>query len=407
MPSHTSTPPPHAYTASWVWCQRGELRQGAAVVLQAGRIKEVASRPPQGCALTDLGEGLLMPGLVNAHTHLELSFLAGAVPPRGDFVGWLEELVASRPGHDHGAAAQATAQAVQDSITCGIACVADITNTGRAQETLASAGLSGVSFFEALGQAKCEPPPAGLAWRGAVLAASGVAAHAPYSVPAARLAELKRRAGDLPFCIHAAESQAEVEFMLGEGAEGRRLEEFLLARRLERASLGLKGLRPLAHLMDLGLLDQHTMLVHGVQLTPAEVRGLASSGASLCVCPRSNLGLTGGLAPVQALLAAGVNAALGTDSLASCPSLSLWEEMAALRAAVPGLAPEDILHMATAGGAMALGLTAHFGRLAPGLAGPLAFAPLERLGRGQVLEAAVGGKHAGPPRPVGRQQPLA
>lgn len=399
-----SSSQPIAYTASWVWCQRGNLRRGAAVVMQAGRIKEVADRPPAGLPVTDLGEGLLLPGLVNAHTHLELSFLAGAVPPRGDFVGWLEDLVASRPGHDHGAAAQATAQAVQDSITCGIALVADITNTGRAQEALASAGLSGVSFFEALGQAKCEPPTAGLAWRGAVLTANGVAAHAPYSVPAARLADLKRRAGDLPFCMHAAESQAEVEFMLGEGPEGKRLEGFLLARKLERASLGLKGLRPLAHLMDLGLLDPHTMLVHGVQLSRQEARDLAGSGASLCLCPRSNLGLTGGLAPVADLLAAGVNLALGTDSLASCPSLSLWEEMAALHAALPGLAPEDILAMATAGGATALGLAAHFGRLAPGMAGPLAFAPLERLSSGQVLEAAVSGAHAGQPRPVGRGQ---
>ncbi|MBI4798342.1 MAG: amidohydrolase family protein [Desulfarculus sp.] len=216
------------------------------------------------------------------------------------------------------------------------------------------------------------------------------------------LADLKRRAGGLPFCMHVAESQAEVEFMLGEGPEGKRLEEFLLARKLERASLGLKGLRPLAHLMDLGLLDQRTMLVHGVQLTRQEVRDLAGSGASLCVCPRSNLGLTGGLAPVADLLAAGVNLALGTDSRASCPSLSLWEEMAALGAAVPGLAPQDILHLATAGGATALGLAGHFGRLAPGLAGPLAFAPRERLGKGQVLEAVVNGGHAGPPRPVGR-----
>ncbi|MBI4798341.1 MAG: hypothetical protein HY794_06330 [Desulfarculus sp.] len=101
MPSHTPTPPPHAFTASWVWCQRGDLRRGAAVVMEGGRIREVADRPPAGLAVTDLGEGLLLPGLVNAHTHLELSFLAGAVPPRGDFVGWLEDLVAARPGHDH------------------------------------------------------------------------------------------------------------------------------------------------------------------------------------------------------------------------------------------------------------------------------------------------------------------
>ncbi len=392
MPTNSST----TYTAGWVWCQLGELRRGAAVVVEGGRIKDVTARPPAGHAVTDLGEGLLMPGLVNAHTHLELSFLAGVLPPKGDFVGWLEEMVATRPGHDRETAAQATAQAVQEAQAGGTALLADITNTGRAQEALAKAGLSSLSFFEALGQAKCEPPPVELTWRGAVLLASGVAAHAPYSVPAGRLAELKRRAGALPFCMHVAESRAEVEFMLGEGAEGRRLEQFLRARGLERASLGLKGLPPLAHLRELGLLDRHTMLVHGVQLTKQEAVDLARSGASLCVCPRSNLGLTGGLAPVPDLLAAGVNLALGTDSLASCPDLSLWREMAALYQAMPGLAPEAILHMATAGGARALGLEPHFGRLRPGVAAPLAFVPLQAMTAEQVMPAVVGGAHAGP-----------
>jgi cytosine/adenosine deaminase-related metal-dependent hydrolase len=358
----------------------------------------------------DLGEGLLLPGLVNAHTHLELSFLAGVVPPRGDFVGWLEELVAARPGHDKSLAAQAVERGVEQALASGTALVADITNTGRAQEILKRASLSALSLFEALGQARCDPPPAGLSWRGSVLAANGVAAHAPYSVPAGRLAELKGRAGDLPFCIHVAESRAEVEFLLGEGPEGRRLEQFLLARGVERASLGLKGLAPLAHLRDLGLLDQHTMLVHGVQLDRREVGELARSGASLCICPRSNLGLTGALAPVEDLLAAGVNLALGTDSLASCPDLSPWAEMAVLGRNVPGLDPEAILHMATAGGAQALGLESHFGRLRPGLAAPLAFVPLPDLARGHVLEAAVNGGHAGLPRSLGRQpgaRPLA
>lgn len=391
-----------AFSAGWVWCQQGDLRRGAAVLVQGGRVKEVVERRPAGCPLTDLGEGLLMPGLVNAHTHLELSFLAGVLPPRGDFVGWLEQMVAARPGHDHETAAQATAGAVEQAKASGTALVADITNTGRAREAMSQAGLSGLSFFEALGQAKCEPPPAGLAWRGAMLMANGVAAHAPYSVPAERLAELKRRAGDLPFCIHAAESRAEMEFMLGQGPEGRRLEQFLLARGLRRDSLGLTGLRPLAHLRALGLLDRRTMLVHGVQLSRQEARDLAASGASLCLCPRSNLGLTGALAPVEDLLAAGVNLALGTDSLASCPDLSPWAEMATLIRAVPGLAPESILHMATAGGARALGLERHFGHLRPGVAAPLAFVPLSALGADSALEAVVHGEHAGAPLALGR-----
>ena len=387
-----------AYTAGWVWCRTGDLRRGAAVVVQDGRVREVVQRPPADCQVCDLGEGLLLPGLVNAHCHLELSFLAGAIPPRGDFVGWLEEMVALRPGHDRGQAARATAQAVEEAMASGTACLADITNTGRAQETASRAGLSVVSYFEALGQSRCEPPPAGLSWSGVVLTANGVAAHAPYSVPSGRLAELKRRAGALPFCIHALESRAEIEFFAGQGREGRRLEGFLEARGLLRASLDLTSSDPLRHLMGLGVLDGRTMLVHGVQLRPDQATALAASGASLCLCPRSNLGLAGGLAPLEALLAAGVNLALGSDSLASTPDLNLWSEMAALLEARPGLDPETVLGMATLGGARALGLEGHFGALTPGAAGPLAFAPLEPLPAGEVLAAAAGGRHAGPPQ---------
>ncbi len=386
------------YTARWVWDPRQGLSEGASVILRQGSIVEVAPRPRAGVPTLDLEEGLLMPGLVNAHTHLELSFLAGAVPPRQDFVGWLEQLVQARPGHDKDLAARAAARAAVELAAMGVACVADITNTGRAQALLAEAGLSAVSFFEALGERKVEPPPAAMDWSDGILRGFGVAAHAPYSVPSPRLRALKARAGGLPFCIHAAESQAEVEFMLGYGREGARLEEFLLARGLARQALDLSGLRPVWHLEAMGVLNRHTLVVHGVQLSQEEVRMLAASGASLCLCPRSNLGLTGAIAPVWQLIKAGVNLALGTDSLASAPDLSLWAEMAALRAAEPGLRPEDILTMATLGGARALGLEGRFGGLLSGAAGPLAFAPLTRMGRREVLEAVVGGGLASAPR---------
>jgi cytosine/adenosine deaminase-related metal-dependent hydrolase len=391
-----------AYTARWTWCPRQGLLEGAAVVIAQGLVQEVSPRPPLGMATVDLGEGLILPGLVNAHTHLELSFLAGAVPPRQDFVGWLHELVRARPGQDRQAAAQATYRAVAELAGQGVAIVADITNTGRAQALLKAGGVSAVSFFEALGEAKVEPPKAAFVWDGHVLVGSGVAAHAPYSVPSARLRGLKARAGALPFCMHAAESRAEVEFMLGKGEEGARLEEFLAERGLARAALDLTGLGPVAHLAALGVLDQRTLLVHGVQLTRDEIDTLAASKASLCLCPRSNLGLTGAVAPLSPLLAAGVNLALGTDSLASSPDLSLWAEMAALRGAEPRARPEVILTMATLGGARALGLAGRYGSLVKGAAGPLAYAPLPRLSAKDVLEAVVSGGLAGAPRGVAR-----
>ena len=396
------TSPAKAYTSRWVWCEPGDLRSGAAVVLEDGWIKAVESRPPKGVAVTDLGEGLLLPGLVNAHTHLELSGLAGLMPPQGDFVGWLESMISLRPARLRQNGPEATLAAVEYLAQDGTALLGDVTNTGKAAEALARAGVSAVSFYEALGAAKAEPPEAQAVWQGAVLAAAAVAAHAPYSIPTARLAALKAKAGALPFAIHLAESQAEVEFLAGVGVEGRRLEEFLILRGLRREDLHLAADTPLGQLLAAQALDQSTLLVHGIQLTSGEVAQVAAAGASLCVCPRSNLGLTGRLAPVEELLAAGVNVALGTDSLASTPDLSLWAEMVALMAAKPGLDPETVLTMATRGGAQALGQAGRFGTLRPGAAGPMAFVPLSRGSQSEVIEAVVRGEHAGPPISVGK-----
>lgn len=240
------TYPSTAYTARWVWCAPGDLRPGAAVTLQDGWITEVAARPPRGARVVDLGEGLLLPGLVNAHTHLELSGLAGLMPPQGDFVVWLESMVNLRPVQLRQNGPEATLAAVEYLAQSGTALVGDVTNTGKAAQALGSAGVSAVSFYEALGAAKAEPPEAQASWQGALLLASAVAAHAPYSIPTARLAALKAKAGAMPFAIHLAESRAEVEFLAGRGSEGRRLEEFLRDRGLRREDLDLAAATPWA-----------------------------------------------------------------------------------------------------------------------------------------------------------------
>lgn len=377
------------WRASWVWAHKGRLLPGAAVVVRQGRIVEIIERPGPGLKAQDLGDGLLLPGLINAHTHLELSGLAGLARPQGDFVDWLLELVATRPQQDPDQAAQATRGAVGQAAASGTVLVGDITNTGRAQEALAQAGMSVVHFFEALGPVMAEPPEPWLRWQDGRMEQSAIAAHSPYSVPGWRITALKRRAGQAPFAVHVAESLAEVEFVAGAGSEGERLRDFLTARGVAREELGIRAQRPLAHLLALGVVDAHTLLVHGVQLNDQEVAQVAASGASLCICPRSNLGLTGSLAPVADLLSAGVNLALGTDSLASTDDLSLWGEMSALAAARPSVDPEDIFTMATAGGARALGVGDQFGELRPGAVGRLAFVPLEATSAKDVLAAAL------------------
>ncbi|MCB2186537.1 MAG: amidohydrolase family protein [Deltaproteobacteria bacterium] len=385
---------PRGFRAAWLWAGPGRLWAGRTVILENGRVAAVEENPPAGMPVEDLGEALILPGLVNAHTHVELSGLAGLATPRGDFLAWLEELVASRPAQNKERSHHLTARAAQEMAGAGVALVGDITNTGLARPALWDAGLSQVSLYEALGAANAEPPAPELTWRDGRLTAGAIAAHAPYSVPGWRIQDLKERsrAGLGVFCLHLAESRAEVEFLRGEGEEGRRLARFLAARGVERRELGLRSPDGLRHLLALGVLDDRTLVVHGVQLTSPDLALLAATGASLCVCPRSNLGLTRAVAPVEEALARGMNLCLGTDSLASAPDLNLWREMAALAELKPELAPEAILTMATVGGARALGLAESFGQVAPGRPAALAWTPLPPgLAPDQVLAQAVSG----------------
>jgi len=285
---------------------------------------------------------------------------------------------------------QGIIQAVIKIVFSGsVACVADITNTDFFYNLITDANLSYMSFFEFLGNQKRDDFSIHLTWEDIILVGLGVAAHAPYSVSSSYLRKLKILAGTMPFCIHVAESQAEIEFMLGYGNEGVRLRKILLKYSLSRRSMQLTGLRSLWHLAVLGILDQYTLVVHGVQFTKDEVFILAKSGASLCLCPRSNLALTGKLAPIKLLQKVGVNLALGTDSLASVPDYSLWAEMKALKQADPSLEAGDVLTMATLGSARALGLDGCYGSLRPGMSGPLIFVPLAMLNRKNVLEAVI------------------
>jgi len=389
-----------ALGAGWAWCGPGRLLRDAWVVVRDGAIEAVDHRPPAGAQARKLGPGLLMPGLVNAHTHLELSFLMGQVPPpAGDFVDWVTGLVNSRPGYDREQAKAAALSAARQAAATGTALAGDISNTGRAAWAWQEARVGAVTFIEAVGPARSQPAPPELIWQGGVLVGRGVAAHAPYSVPAERIQELKTLAqgSPLPWVIHCAESRAEVEMFAGSGPEGARMREFLAQRGVNLEELGMAAPTPLGHLMALGVVDARTLLVHGVQLTHSEILEIARAGASLCLCPRSNLGLTGQLANAPALMAAGVNLALGTDSLASCPDLDLWEEMRALMRAWPGLTPEQVITMATQGGAKALGLENHFGSIAPGRRAALCYAEVGGAKEGQVLAAAVaaGGAAAG------------
>ncbi len=350
----------HRATAAWT--PHGWLTDVAVEVHESGHIEAIRpGRSGDGAAL----DGLLVPGLINAHTHLELSWAAGRVPGGGGLAAWVsDQLALQRPESDDArAAARAAAGAAH---RLGTAAVCDVSNGGDTASVLEDAGLQGIVQHEILGFSR-EALPARMALARASAQHTGrvgrrPSPHGVYSTPSELLLAAAGVRGDMPATIHVGEDPAEALFTTaGTGP----LADLIDALGVAWRWWSPPGLTPVGYLEALGVLGPELLCVHGVHLTPADVQILARAGSPLCLCPRSNLHLGGVLPDVNALAEAGVPLALGTDSLASCPDLDVLAEVAEGIARVADLEPTWWLNLATAAGADALRLPL-LGRLQPG-----------------------------------------
>jgi cytosine/adenosine deaminase-related metal-dependent hydrolase len=383
-------------TASWVLPVAGRPLRRGRVAVQEGRIAWVGGEGDPGepkAPLRDLGEGVLLPGLVNAHCHLELSHLAGHLAFGRGFVPWVEGVVGSRGRFGEEEVRAATASAVRFLEERGTVAVGDVSNALGHLDLLAASSLSAVAFLELLAwdPARAE---ATLAWAEdrakavASLLRPGLevrlAAHAPHSVSPALLGRLVERGG--PAAIHLAESPDEAAFLASGGGGW---PAFLEKRGLGHVAFRPTGLSPVRYADSLGALHPRLVAAHGVQVDAADREVLARRGVAVALCPRSNRNLGVGTADVPALAAAGVRLALGTDSLASVETLDVLDDAVLLHRQFPRLDPAAIVRMATLGGAGALGF-ADLGAIAPGRRAALAFAagetadPHERLLSGEA-----------------------
>lgn len=358
-----------AWRARWVFTPAGFREDAVVEVGDHGEILRVRPALPGDPAALD---GLLVPGLVNAHTHLELSWLAGRVPPSPEgFAGWVSALMRGRRLHPGLVAERVAARAaVAAMAAAGVVAACDVTNRGDTAEYLVGAGISGIAQVELLGfDARTLPARLRVAaLRQPTVARGGArvivrpAAHAPYSTPPALIAAALRPHLGAPGTIHLAEDPAELAFLRdGTGP---------FAALLDRLGLRWRwwtpeGRSPAEHLDALGVLGPGALLVHGVALSASDLALLAARRAPLCLCPRSNRHVVGRLPDVPAMLAAGVRLCLGTDSLTSSPDLDPLGEIPVLAAAFPAVPIDVWLALATAGGADALGLPG-FGRFVPG-----------------------------------------
>ncbi len=374
------------YHAGWVLPVTSPPLRDGTVVERDGRIVYVGPRlrATEVQDDVDLGDALLMPGLVNAHCHLELTAMRGFLDGLS-FREWILRLTMSRRAVLTPAMLLDSARlGVAEGLMHGVTTFADTGDTGTGFDAMLERGVRGICYREVFGPdpQQCAESIATLrrsAWamreRETALVRVGVSPHAPYTVSDDLFRATAAFASEhgFPLAVHIAESAVETALVVhasGDFADG------LRARGI---AVEARGRTPVALLESLGVLDVAPLLIHCVRVDAADLATIAIHDAAVAHCPASNAKLGHGTAPLASMRAAGIRVGLGTDSVASNDRMDLLDEarVATLFANTresrhDALSARDALALATIGGARALGLDEEIGSLEVGKAADLA-----------------------------------
>lgn len=352
------------------------------LVVEGSRIVSLAPANRAKTAL-DSGDVALLPGFINAHTHLELTQLAGRVPFETTFAGWIESLLALRPEIDAEVARVASIRdGIAQSLAAGVTTVGEISRGPWNENELTDSALRSVRFSEVLGIGEREADAfhtadelerellrfAGAAARRETQNPPrlGISPHSPYSTSAEVYRRCVARAQERDWGIttHLAETREEIEFLRhGTGP----LRELLDARGiLTSARWKPPGCSPVEFAAAVGLLEARPLLAHVNYVEDDELALLAAHEVHVAYCPRTHRFFRHEPHRFREMLKRGINVCVGTDSLASNPSLSVLEELQFLRREHPDLPPQTILEMGTIRGARALGLEGLTGSISLG-----------------------------------------
>lgn len=406
QPNRTQMPPRTVYTARWVLPIATTALDHGAVVVENGRIVHVGPQetlPPEfhDDRRVDLGAAVLMPGLVNAHTHLELTALRGFLEGL-DFGSWLSVLTrARRECFDRDSLYDSSCAGIDEGLRNGITTFADTTESGVPLQALRDRGVRGIGFIEVFGPdpSQCDDAMTGLRQAAmthrahdTVLVRTGISPHAPYTVSAdlfRAVAEFAHSEG-WPVAIHVAESEAEARLVQnGDGP---------FADRLRARGIGVVAQErsSIALLEACGILACQPLLIHAIRVDDDDIARIAAHGARIVHCPISNLKLGHGVAPFERWQSAGIAVGLGTDSVASNDRMDLLGEarvatlLQSMRCGRPdALTAHDALATATLGGARALGLADRIGSLEVGKEADLAAFPIVHEDAHPVHDPAV------------------
>jgi len=358
-------------SADWVVPVEGPpIEQGAIAIGEDGRIAAVGTvadlGPLDGGNREHFQDAVILPGFVNAHSHIEYSVYAGF----GDglpFPPWIGLHIRRKSRLQPDDVEAVARQGAAECLRSGITTIGDCSFSGAAATACADLGLRAIVYLEVFGEdasalRRFEELRERVAGAFSDRVTVGVSPHAPYTCTI-ELYQACAALG-LPLATHLSESAAELEYLRSGTGPWESLGEYLVAP-LERPAIPA--------LAAAGVLGPGTLAAHCVQVDPEEIALLAELEVAVAHCPRSNALLGCGVAPLAALRDAGVRVAIATDSPASTPSFDMFDE---LRAAVmaarareqrpDALPAADALELATIGGARALGLEGEVGSLAPG-----------------------------------------
>jgi len=329
-----------------------------------GRILSVETNLPAGSMAY---QGLLMPGMINTHCHLELSHMRGRIPPHTGLVNFLLQVVRGRSTEDEATIQDAMEQAEQSMQQQGIVAVGDISNTSHSAGVKAKKRLNYHTFVEVFGLREDkanEYYQHGLSVWSAFPHRSSLVLHAPYSISDALIQYIDQENAQRIGSIHNQECAEENElFQYGQGA-------FLELRRLLAPEEQVRplGLRSLPAYFPKLTHTRHLILVHNTFSNETDIRLALDSGKSLfwCLCPHANRYIENTLPDAPLLHRLGCRITLGTDSLSSNEHLSIWREMKELHEAYPEIPLEEKLRWATLNGATALNMDQQLGSFDPG-----------------------------------------
>jgi cytosine/adenosine deaminase-related metal-dependent hydrolase len=372
------------YSAAWVLpVSAAPIRDGAILVDEGGVIREVgpAHAVPAGddVARTDLGDAILMPGLVNVHAHPELAAMRGLLEDL-PFHLWIPALRRAKDGAalTEGDFAAAARWSCLEALAGGVTTLGATEDSGAALDALREAGMRGIVYREAFAP---EPDRAGDAFAGLRLKVEGMrrretelvrvgaSPHAPYTVSddLYRLVAAWAVTDSVPLATHTAE--AEVEALLVSAGAG----AFAAGLRTRGIATPPRAGSTIRLLHETGILAARPLLIHCVRADAVDIELVADSGAAVAHCPVANARLGHGIAPLVELQEAGVRTGLGSDSVASNNRIDMLEEArvcqlmqrARLQSA-SAMDPARLLRLATLDGADALGLAARTGSLEAG-----------------------------------------